>query len=69
MEDIKMSNEKIRAMMRENNIFMWQVAKKLNVYETSFSKWFREELTAERKQLVMSAIEEIIADRLNVTKG
>ena len=53
-----MSNEKIRAMMRENNIFMWQVAKKLNVYETSFSKWFREELSEERKQRVISAIED-----------
>ena len=64
-----MSNEKIRAMMRENNIFMWQVAKKLIVYESSFSKWFREELSEERKQRVISAIEEIIADRLKTAKG
>lgn len=59
-----MNNEQIRAVMRENNIYMWQVAKKLNVYETSFSKWFREELPEERKQQVLSAIEEIKLDRL-----
>lgn len=64
----KMNNEQLRAVMRENNIYMWQVAKKLNVYETSFSKWFREELSEERKQQVLSAIEEIKLDRLKAQK-
>ena len=53
-----MNNEQIRAVMHDNNIYMWQVAKKLNVYETSFCKWFREELSEERKQQVLSAIED-----------
>ena len=59
-----MDNKQIRVVMRDNNIYMWQVAKKLNVNETSFCKWFREELSEERKQQVMSAIEEIKLDRL-----
>ena len=63
-----MNNEQIKDLMKENNIFMWQVAKKLNVYETSFCKWFREELSEERKQQVLSAIEEIKLDRLKVQK-
>lgn len=63
-----MNNEQLRAVMRENNIYMWQVAKKLNVYETSFCKWFREELSDERKQQVLSAIEEIKLDRLKAQK-
>lgn len=63
-----MNNEQLRAVMRENNIYMWQVAKKLNVYETSFSKWFREELSEERKQQVLSAIEEIKLERLKAQK-
>ena len=45
-----MDNKQIRAVMCDNNIYMWQVAKKLNVNETSFCKWFREELSEERKQ-------------------
>lgn len=45
-----------------------KVAKKLNVNETSFCKWFREELSEERKQQVMSAIEEIKLDRLKEQK-
>ena len=60
-----MDNKQIRVVMRDNNIYMWQVAKKLNVNETSFCKWFREELSEERKQQVMSAIEEIKLDRKN----
>ena len=36
-----MDNKQIRVVMRDNNIYMWQVAKKLNVNETSFCKWFR----------------------------
>ncbi len=63
-----MNNQQIREVMRENNIYMWQVAKTLNIYETSFCKWFREELSEERKQLVLSAIEEIKLDRLKQQK-
>ena len=63
-----MNNEQIKDQMKENSIFMWQVAKKLNVYETSFCKWFREELSEERKQQVLSAIEEIKLDRLKAHK-
>ena len=59
-----MNNQEIKELMKQNKIFMWQVAKKLNVYETSFCKWFREELSEERKQQVLSAIEEIKLDRL-----
>ncbi len=59
-----MNNERLKEVMRENKIYMWQVAKKLKVYETSFSKWFRDELSEDRKLLVLSAIEEIKLDRL-----
>lgn len=59
-----MNNEQIKDMMKENCIFMWQVAKKLNIYETSFCKWFREELSEERKQQVLSAIMEIKQERV-----
>ena len=56
-----MDNKQIRVVMRDNNIYM-------NVNETSFCKWFREELSEERKQQVMSAIEEIKLDRLKEQK-
>lgn len=63
-----MSNEQIKTLMRENKIYMWQVAKKLGVHETSFCKWFREQLSQEQVQKVLSAVEEIKLDRLKAQK-
>lgn len=63
-----MNNAELKALMKENKICMWQVAKKLGVNETSFCKWFREELSEVRKQQVLSAIEEIKLDRLKAQK-
>lgn len=59
-----MNNEELKSLMRQNNIFMWQVARRLGVHETSFCRWFREELSEERKQQILSSIEEIKLDRL-----
>lgn len=63
-----MNNEQLKALMKENKICMWQVAKRLGVNETSFCKWFREELSEVRKQQVLSAIEEIKLDRVKAQK-
>ena len=64
----EMNNEQLKVLMKENKIYMWQVAKHLNVNETSFCKWFREELSEVRKQQVLSAIEEIKLGRLKMKK-
>ena len=63
-----MNNAELKTLMKENKICMWQVAKRLGVNETSFCKWFREELSEVRKQQVLSAIEEIRLDRLKAQK-
>lgn len=63
-----MNNEQLKALMKENKICMWQVAKRLGVNETSFCKWFREELSEVRKQQILSAIEEIKLDRVKAQK-
>ena len=63
-----MNNAELKTLMKENKICMWQVAKRLSVNETSFCKWFREELSEVRKQQVLSAIEEIKLDRLKAQK-
>lgn len=58
-----MCNKELREILRQHDIYMWQVAKKLGIHETSLVRWFREELSVERKQQVMSAIEEIKTER------
>lgn len=59
-----MSNEQVKVLMRKNNIYMWQVAKKIGIHETSFCKWFREELSQEQIQRILSAVEEIKLGKL-----
>lgn len=61
-----MSNNEIKQLLKKENIYMWQVAKVLNIHETTFGKWFREPLTKERQMQVISAIESI---KLSRTKG
>lgn len=63
-----MSNQEIKELMKENSIYMWEVAKQLGVNETSFCKWFREPLTEEKQQRIILAIEEIRLDRLKQQK-
>ncbi len=63
-----MSNKEIKELLHRENIYMWQVAKKLGVHETTFCKWFRDELSQEQVQRVLSAVEEIKLDRLKEQK-
>lgn len=63
-----MSNKEIKELLHRENIYMWQVAKKLGVHETTFCKWFRDELSQEQAQRVLSAVEEIKLDRLKEQK-
>lgn len=63
-----MSNKEIEALLKQQKIYKWQVAKKIGIHETSFIRWFREELSQEQVQQVMSAIEEIKLDRLKAKK-
>lgn len=59
-----MNNAEIKDLLKAEHIYMWQVAKKLNIHETTFIRWFRDELSEERKKVVLSAVEEIKLDRL-----
>lgn len=59
-----MSNKEIRELMKKENIYIWQVANKLSIHETTLIKRFRTELPEERRTEVLSAIEEIRLERL-----
>lgn len=59
-----MDNEELRKMMKEDHIYLWQVAEKLEIHETTLVKKFRRELPSEQAKAVLSAIQEIKLDRL-----
>ena len=63
-----MSNKDIERMLKQEQIYKWEVAEKLGLHETSFCRWWRKELSQEQVQRVLSAVEEIKLDRLKEQK-
>ena len=55
---IKRNNE-IRTKARENGVYLYEIAEKLNVSEPTFNRWLRKELSENLKQKALAAIEEI----------
>lgn len=58
-----MTNKEIRKVLKELNIFQWQIADVLDIPEVSLSRWFRKELTREQHDDVINAIQKIVADQ------
>lgn len=60
-----MYNFDIRLKIKENRFHNYEIAKELNISEFTFSRWLRDEMSDERKQLVLSAIERIVRGEHN----
>ena len=58
-----MSNDEIKLLLKKENIYMWQVAKVLEIHETTFGKWFREPVSKEHQMQILSAVESIKLSR------
>ncbi len=58
-----MSNRDIECLLKKEKIYKWQVAKKLGIHETSFVRWFREQLSNEQVLKILSAVEAIKKER------
>ena len=54
-------NEAVQSAIKESNLFQWQIAEHIGISEFTFCRWLRNELTDERKELVMKAIAELSA--------
>lgn len=52
-------NNDIRTIAAENNIYLWEIADKLGVHESTLMRWLRKELSDEVKAKIMLAIKEI----------
>ena len=60
---IPTSNFEIRVKARANNIDLWQLAEKMNISESTMTRWLRKELSDEKKAIFENAINAIIAER------
>lgn len=63
-----MNNQKVEQLLKREKIFKWQVARKIGIHETSFIRWFRDELSDEQVRRILSAVEEIKLERLKAQK-
>lgn len=52
-------NENIKNEISGNRIFNYEIAEILGIPESSFSKWFRKEMTMEQKERIKKAIQKI----------
>lgn len=51
-----MKNSDIRQEAQKANVKLWQIAEKLDVTDSTFSKMLRKELSAEQKQKIFTII-------------
>lgn len=65
-----MNNNDIRMMARNQDVRLWEIADKLNMHDSNFSKMLRKELPSEKKEHIYKIINEIVKERdLNTTKS
>lgn len=53
------TNQDIKKAVKEANLFLWQVADKLNMSDSDFSRILRYELSAEKKEQILKIIKEL----------
>ena len=58
-------NKTIREKASAYNIRLWEIADKLGIRDSEFSRLLRHELTEKDKERVLAAIDEIRKERLN----
>lgn len=54
-----MKNQDIRNAVKKAGVCLWQVAERLNMWDSAFSRELRHELTPERKKQVFAVIAEL----------
>ena len=54
-----MNNLEIRQAIINKRLKHWEVAKALGIHETTLSRWLRHELTEDKKQIILKAIQDI----------
>ena len=56
-------NSKILKTLKQNNIKLWQLARQLDIHESTLSRWFRDKLSDEQESQIMLAVEAIKLSR------
>ena len=61
------ANQDIRKAAQEKKVFLWQIAERCQISDTSFTKMLRRELPGDKKKQIMSLIDDLAqkAEALN----
>lgn len=54
-----MANNDIKTFAKENGVKHWEIADKLNMHDSNFSKMLRHELPEDEKEKIRSVIKEL----------
>ena len=57
-----MKNEAIREAAKKNGVKLWQIAERVKLSDSNFSRKLRRELPKEEKAQIIAIIEEIAAE-------
>ena len=57
-----MTNQEIRGRIKETLVPQWKIASKLGVCEMTFIRWLRFELSQEKKEMILLALDEIVQE-------
>lgn len=63
MNNQKVNNADIRDELKNANVYLWQIAAKIGVAESTFIRWMRFELSDEQKRQVRDAIKEVMEEQ------
>lgn len=59
----KATNQDIRSAAKSAGVFFWEIAEKLGIQDSAFSRKLRRELPEEERTKVLGIIEEIARER------
>lgn len=57
------SNAEVRQSIAENRLLKWEVAEKIGITDSQFSRWLRRELPPDKRERVLQAIEQLSKER------
>ena len=58
-----MANEDLRNLAKENSVKLWEIAEKMHMADSNFSRLLRHELPPEKKQRAIDYIDEIVREK------
>lgn len=61
-EGTKLSNKEIRKIIEESGLKHWQIADAIGIADTTFCKWLRYDIPADKEKKILDAIEQLRRD-------